>query len=109
MQFTGGIKPVQKEKKEVEEERTAEENKLVGDSIDGDISEARKRTTEGKNPVHETKPAREKIPTKIEKQGNGEQLLGERELSEIEKQNLVEEEEEGTVCVCVYVFFGGGS
>jgi hypothetical protein len=104
MQFAGGVKPAQEEKKEVEEEKTAEGDKLEAESIDEDKSE---------KPEHGTKPAGEKIPTKIEKQGTEEQLLGERELSEIEKQNLVEvevvveeedKEEEGTVFIYLFIF-----
>jgi len=105
MQFAGGVKPAQEEKKEVEEERTAEGDKLEAESIDEDKSEARKRKLGGEKPEHGTKPVREKIAPKIEKQGTEEQLLEERELSEIEKRNLVEvevvvvEEEEGTVFI----------
>jgi hypothetical protein len=115
MQFAGGVKPAQEEKKEVEEERTAERDKREAESIDEDKSEARKRKIEGEKPENGTKPAGEKIPTKIEEQGTEEQLLGERELSEIEKQNLVDvevvvvveedEEEEGTAFIYLFIYF----
>ena len=115
MQFAGGVKPEQEEKKEVEKEMTAEGDKLEAESIDEDKSEARKRKLEGEKPDHGTKQAGEKTPPKIEKQGTEEQLLGERELSEIEKRNLVEvevvvveeeeeEEEEGTVFITIIIF-----
>lgn len=113
MKFAGGVKPAQEEKKEDEEGRTAEGDKLEAESIVEDKSEARKRKPEGEKPEHGTKPTGEKIPPKIEKQGTEEQLLGERELSEIEKQNLVEvevvvvkedEEEEGTVFVVFFCY-----
>jgi len=103
MIFAGGVKPAQEEKKAVVEERTAEGDKLEAELIDKDKSEARKRKPEEEKPEHGTKSAGEKIPPKTEKQGTEEQLLGERELSEIEKRNLVEVEvvveEEGTVFI----------
>jgi hypothetical protein len=106
MIFARGVKPAQEEKKAVEEERTAEGDKLEAELIDKDKSEARKRKAEEEKPEHGTKPAGEKIPPKTEKQEIEVQLLGERELSEIEKRNLVEvevvvveEEEEGTVFI----------
>jgi hypothetical protein len=113
MKFAGGVKPAQEEKKEDEEEGTAEGDKLEAESIDEAKSEARKRKPEEKKPEHGTKPTGEKIPPKIEKQGTEAQLLGERELSEIEKQNLVEvevvvgeedEEEEGTVFIYLFIY-----
>ena len=114
MEFVGGVKPAQEEKKEDEGERTAGGDKLEAESIDEDKSEARKRKPEGEKPEHGTKPTEEKIPSKIEKQGTEEQLLGERELSEIEKQNLEEvevvvvvvvEEDEEKEGGTVFIFF----
>jgi hypothetical protein len=108
MIFAVGLKPAQEEKKVVEEERTAEGDKLEAELIDEDKSEARNRKPEEEKSGRGTKPAGQKIPPKKEKQGTEEQLLGERELSEIEKRNLVEveviaeeeeEEKKGTVFI----------
>jgi hypothetical protein len=111
MIFAGRVKPAQEEKRAIEEERTAEGDKLEAELIDKDKSETRKRRPEEEKPEHGTKPAGEKIPPKTEKQGTEEQLLGERELSEIEKRNLVEvdvvvvvEKEKGGT-VFIYLFF----
>jgi hypothetical protein len=111
MLFAGGVKPAQEEKEEVEEERTAKGDKLEAESIYEDKSVKIIREL-GEKPEHGTKPAGEKIAPKIEKQGTEEQLLEERELSELEKQNLVEVEvvvEEGTVFIYLFLLSSSDS
>jgi hypothetical protein len=95
MQCAGGVKPVREEKMGVAKERRAKGDKLEAESIHEDKSEAEKRKPEQEKSEYEGKPAKEKIPTNLQKQGNEEELLREREISEIEKGNLIEGDDDG--------------
>jgi hypothetical protein len=110
VQFAGGVKATEEEKLGVEGKRTAKGDKLKGESTDKDKSETGKRKPEGGKLKYETKPTGQKKATKGEKQGNEDELLAERDISEIEKGNLVEgnkeeddKKEEGTVFIYFYL------